>query len=1042
MRFNRSLIRCRPFSLAVLLGGLFLSAPSLAAQSAQSEDPFRSMKARNIGPAGMSGRVADVAVDPSDKDRIFVGAATGGVWLSEDGGDTWEPVFDQEAVQGIGAISVSPANPDLIWVGTGEGNPRNTAGVGYGVYRSVDGGQTWARIGLEESERIHRIIPHPTKPDVAWVAAMGPAWSAGEVRGVYKTTDRGTSWEKVLSVGPCTGAADLVLDPRNPDKLFAVMWEYRRTPWSFQSGGPESGLYVTRDGGHNWKRVGREAGLPSRPLGRIGLAIADSDPDRVYALVEAKKDGLYRSEDGGRSWKLVNDAEDVHPRPLYYSDLRVHPDDPGRVYRLGGTTAISDDGGRNFSETLVPSRRLHGDVHDLWIDPDDPSRMIQASDGGVGISENGGDSWRFVENLPIGQFYHVSVDQDVPYNVYGGMQDNGSWYGPNTSWDARGIMNAHWRRVGCCDGFTTLVDFSNPRFVFNVWQNGTYTRYDKRTAERRHIRPIREGGERLRFNWDAPLTVDAHDSATIYAGSQHIHRSRDGGQSWETISPDLTKKDSAKQHPALNNDLSTEDPDYGTLIAIATSPVDSTVIWATTDDGNIQLSRDDGATWHNAAMALPTSAPDSAWTPSVEPSHHDASVAYAVIDHHRRGDWGTYVYRTEDYGQSWERLSTDSVFGYGRVIVEDPGHPDLLFLGTEFGLYVSTNRGQSWTKWSHELPAVQVRDLVVHPSTHDLVIGTHGRAIWILDDIRPLRKLAANPSLRERDLHLFPPPPARQYEVAFEGGLGVHVGYRTTGDAMFFGESQPYGAQLSYWISGESSPSDSVTAVVRSDDGSTVRRLRGPSSRGIGRVSWDLHYGEQWPNGQGCDAVSPPEVPPGRYRVITRGPQTADSAMLRVEGDPRVDLSASERRAKLDALIRVGGWLCTAERGRQRLRDVSESVDRVLADLDDSSALYEQGRSLRDSLKALQERLYPEFAFGRGDTPFGVVNQAYSALSSSPRSPSANDRALIDEAERNANHLFNAVDQIITGPVSEYRSALREEGYSPIPAFDLLSNSR
>jgi len=833
--------------LVPLVLSLALSPALPGSGAAQdSADLFAAMRGRSIGPAGMSGRVAAVDVDPSDRSRIFVGAATGGVWRSLDGGITWDPVFDDQPVLGIGAVAVSPANPDLIWVGTGEGNPRNSAGVGYGIFKSIDGGESWTHLGLEASERIHRVVPHPTDPDVAYVAALGPAWSDGDERGVFRTSDGGESWERVLHVDGRTGAADLVMDPENPDKLFASMWEFRRWPWFFESGGEGSGLFVTHDGGETWAELGPEEGLPDGPLGRIGLAIARSSPEVVYALVEAERSVLLRSEDGGRSFRTMSDVEGINPRPFYYADLRVDPENENRVYRLAGSVDVSQDMGRRWS-TVVPSRIVHGDVHELWIDPDDPASMIIGNDGGIAFTHDRGEAWRFVENLPVGQFYKISVDMEVPFNVYGGLQDNGSWYGPMTVWEDRGVMNAHWRRVGGGDGFEAMVDFTDPRYGYSQSQQGSLMRFDKRTGERRRIRPAPPEGDTLRFNWNAPLALDPHDSTTIYLGSQYVHRSRDGGRSWEIISPDLTTDDPGKQRQDVSGGLTldaTGAENHTTILSVAPSPLERGVIWVSTDDGNVQLTRDDGETWTNVGEAI-EGVPDSTYAPWVEPSVHEPGTAYVVFDDHRRGNWATYLFRTADYGDEWERVPTDGVFGFAHVLEEDPRTPELLFLGTEFGLHVSLDRGRSWIHWTHGIPPAPVRDAVVHPRDRDLVLGTHGRAVQIVDDVRPLEELAADPSIRERPVHLFSPPPARQHRVA------ERIGYRSTGHAMFFGEMRPYGAILSYWVGGSDSGGATIEIREADDPEEVVRTLRGPAEPGVNRVVWDLRMDVPWADGDG-----------------------------------------------------------------------------------------------------------------------------------------------------------------------------------------------
>ena len=1023
--------------LALVVFLLLGTMPGVQGQVAP--DLLDAMTARSIGPAGMSGRVAAVDVDLSNRDVIYVGASTGGVWRSDDGGIEWEPIFDDQPVQGIGALAVFQANPDVVWVGTGEGNPRNSAGVGEGIFKSLDGGESWTRMGLEDSERIHRVIPHPTDPDVVYAGAMGPAWSSGGERGVYRTRDGGETWERILSANEWTGVGDLVMDPTNPNKLVAALWEYRRWPWFFRSGGPGSGLYITHDGGDSWRRLTSEDGLPEGELGRIGLAIAPSNPAVVYALVEAERNALLRSDDGGRSFRLVSDEEGINPRPFYYADLRVDPENENRIYRLAGRIDVSEDGGREW-ETVVPSRIIHGDVHELWIDPADPGHMIMGNDGGIGITFDGGERWRFVENLPLAQFYHVSVDMAVPFNVYGGLQDNGSWFGPNRVWEDRGVMNAHWRRVGGGDGFATMTDFSDPRFGYSMSQQGNLMRFDKATGERRRIQPVHPEGVELRFNWNAALNVDPHDSTTIYLGSQFVHRSRDGGLSWEIISPDLTTDDPEKQQQDESGGLTldaTGAENHTTILSIAPSHLEEGLIWVSTDDGNVQVTRDDGGSWRNVGEAIPD-VPPNTWAPHVEPSRHDPATAYVVFDDHRRGNWTPYAFRTEDYGESWTRLPTEDVHGFVHVMEEDPAEPNLLFLGTEFGLYVSLDRGDSWMAWRHGVPAVPVRDLVVHPRDHDLVVGTHGRAVLILDDIRPLRALTRDPGIVEEPLHLFSPPPGRHTEVA------ERIGYRSTGHAMFFGENRPFGALLSLWV-GEGLEGRTAKLEVRDEAGEIVRSFTRPVERGLNRFTWDLRMDSPAGNG-GRYGPSGPRVLPGTYRLRVSLGEEVSEATLDVRSDPRMAIARRDRLAKIQALSQAGGWFALAQEAEERLESAEDAVDQVLETLASSEGgadqeLREGGEALRDRIQETLVTLFtgPECqGICGGDPVVSTVRRPLYLLGSSWRAPSANDRLAMDQAREALRRIVDEVNDLFETEVAPYREMLQEAGYTPFPARDPL----
>src|SRR5436305_585585 len=782
-----------------LLLALALVLVATAGHAAIDPGLLAGMSARSIGPAGMSGRVTSIAAVESNPNLVYIGAASGGVWKSANGGLTWTPVFDDQAVASIGAVAVDPSNPDVVWAGTGEGNPRNSVSIGNGVYRSPDGGRTWAHLGLEKTERIDRIVVHPTNPDVVWVAALGQEWGENPERGIYKTEDGGKTWSRVLYVDPRTGAAELVIDPRNPNKLFASMWQYRRWPYFFKSGGPGSGLFVTYDGGRAWKRYAEEDGLPKGDLGRIGVAGSRSNPDVVDATVEAAKSAIIRSDDGGRSWQTVNDRYDANPRPFYFAHIRVDPELPNRLYSLDFNIRVSNDGGKSF-EDLVPFSLIHGDYHDMWIAPHSPDWFYVANDGGVAVSQDRGKTMRFVGNLPLGQFYHVAVDDQTPYNVYGGMQDNSAWRGPNTTWQQGGVRSYQWVDLVNGDGFETRPDPGDPNYVYSEWQGGNLLRFDLRTGEGRAIKPSPPDGTRLRFNWNAAFATDPLDASVIYSGSQFVHKSTDRGETWTVISPDLTTNNPDWQHQDQSGGLTPDASyaeNYTTLLTIAPSPVQKGVIWTGSDDGRLHVTRDGGKTWTSVEKNVP-GVPANTWIPHILASKFDAGSAFVVFDNHRREDLKTYIYRTGDYGKTWKSLATADLRGNAHVIEQDPGNRDLLFLGTEFGLWVSNDGGARWMKWSHGVPPAPVMGLAIQPRELDLVIATHGRSIYVIDDIRPLRAISEK-TLAE-PLHLYAAGPAQQHWQAPEPG-GVAFG-----SGEFRGEGEPYGAILTFSLSGKGLP--------------------------------------------------------------------------------------------------------------------------------------------------------------------------------------------------------------------------------------------
>jgi len=775
------------------------AAPARARQNAFDPDLLAGLRARSIGPAAMSGRVTVIEGVAADPRTLYVGAASGGVWKSVNGGLTWEPIFDDQPVASIGAIAVFQKSPDVVWVGTGEGNVRNSASVGNGVYRSLDGGKTWTHLGLDATERIARIVLHPTDPDVAWVAALGRAWGENAERGVYQTEDGGKTWKKLLYVDARTGAADLVIDPANPRKLLAAMWQYRRWPWRFESGGPGSGLYASYDGGRSWKRRTEDDGLPKGELGRINLATSRSNPEIVYASVEAQKSALLRSSDGGRTWTTVNQGPNIAPRPFYFAELKVDPQWPNRVYSLGFLVKVSDDSGKTFTN-LPGGDKIHGDYHTMWIDPNDPRHFLFGDDGGLAVTFDRGRTAAFTADLPLAQYYHVAVDMETPYNVYGGLQDNGSWRGPSSTWDLGGIPNSAWSPVGGGDGFGTLPDPADPATGYSMAQNGYLTRWDLKTGEIKDARPAPPDGVRLRFNWNAGIAVDPFEPGTVYYGSQFLHKSVDHGRTWTTISPDLTTNNPAWQTDRDSGGLTTDASGaetYTTILAIAPSPLARGVIWVGTDDGRVQITRDGGKSWASVEANIPD-LPDHTWVPEIRASRFDAGTAFVVFDDHRRSNWTPYLYRTDDFGKTWKSLAGKELRGYALAIEQDPADKNLLFLGTEFGLWISEDGGGHWLRHKYGLPTAPVMGLAIHPRDRDLVIATHGRALYVVDDVRPLSGLDA--ATLSEPLHLFPIAAARQHWQRFT------VASYGQGAAHFQGENRPYGALVTFSVSGPDLP--------------------------------------------------------------------------------------------------------------------------------------------------------------------------------------------------------------------------------------------
>ncbi len=1056
------------------LRAVFFALVLLSSAAVGQFDPahFSGMRARSVGPAGMSGRIADLTAVASNPDIIYVGAATGGVWKTVNGGMTWKPLFDAQRVAAIGAVAVFQPNPAVVWVGTGEGNPRNSASVGYGAYKSLDGGETWQSAGLEKTERIHRIVLHPTNPDIAYAAAMGQMWGENPDRGVFRTTDGGKSWKKILYVNEKTGCADLVMDPSNPNKLFAAMWEYRRWPWFFKSGGAGSGLHVTYDGGESWKAITGSDGLPKGELGRIGVAIARNNPDVVYALVEATKNTLCRSDDGGKSWQTINDSPNIAPRPFYYADLRVDPQNENRVYSLHSNLQVSHDGGKSFSTI---ARGVHSDHHALWIHPTDGSFLIEGNDGGVAVSRDHGKTWRFIDNLPLAQFYHINVDADIPFNIYGGMQDNGSWRGPSDVWENNGIRNWHWNEVGFGDGFATLVDPSDPSYGYAMSQGGYLIRYNWKTGERKDIRPWAPDGVELRFNWNAAIAADPFDSRTILYGSQFVHCSTDRGNSWNIISPDLTTNDTTKQKQAESGGLTkdvTAAENFTTIVTLAPSPVQKEVLWVGTDDGNVQVTRDGGKTWTNVVKNIP-GVPPLTWVPHIEASRHDAGTAYVVFDDHRRSNWTTYLYRTTDYGKSWTSLTKnnpagkDGLWGYALVVEEDPVNRNLLFLGTEFGLWVSFDGGGQWMKWTHGFPTVSAMALIIHPRDHDLVIGTHGRAAYVLDDVRPLRTVSKE--ILEKPLHLFEIPSAYQHEVR------AMSGYHFPADAMFKGDQRPYGALITYSLNiprdslmakrgGDSAGSEGEERSERRDSakvdieildssGKVVRKFAGTADRGLNRVSWNLRMdGSKTPRlgrpAPGDFTPQGPQVLPGTYTVRIKAGRRETSGVVQILADPRTVVPQNDLQAKADMMKIVA----------QRLEVAAEAVDRIVAIRKVIDAVLDQAKSrsddkvknlrteaekVRKKLTEVADQFLDEPNRFQGitrssNTVAAKLGSVQRSLGSSWDAPTSTQRTNLRQAEALLQEALGRLNRVFSEDVAAFQKSVESAELKLFPEYKTL----
>jgi photosystem II stability/assembly factor-like uncharacterized protein len=892
---------CAAILGSALCGGALAQTTAVKVDS----ETISGLGARNIGSAAMSGRVAALdAVQEGQRLTVYIGSASGGVWKSVNGGTTFKPVFDKQPVQSIGAVTIDPKNPKVIWVGAGEAWTRNSVSIGDGVYKSTDGGENWTNVGLKETERIAKILVDPGDSNTVYVCAPGKLWSDSDERGLYKTTDSGKTWTKILKgANASTGCSMISMDRQSPKTIFAGMWDFRRKGWTFRSGGESasapsgSGLFKSSDGGATWTELDANSakGLPAKPWGRVAVTVAPSKPNVVYAVVEAEmpKDGLYRSDDGGKTWAALDRSQSMIWRPFYFSNLIVDPKDENKLYKPNGPLIASNDGGKSFSNITGGT---HGDHHDLWINPNNTDHLITCDDGGVWYSYDGGNKWWKAENLPISQFYHVSVDMDRPYRVYGGLQDNSSWVGDSQY--PGGITNSRWENMYGGDGFWMFPDPADPDYVYAEYQGGAIARVNRKTHETRNIQPLpgyKEG--KLRYNWNTPIHVSPTQRGVIYIGAQFLFRSRDYGQSWERISPDLTTNDPEKQKQEQSGGITVDNSAaemHTTIYSIAESPKNANVIWAGTDDGNVQLTRDGGKTWTNVVGNI-QGLPKNAWVSSIDTGHFDEGAAYVTFDLHTFGDMRPYVYKTTDFGNTWTPLvaAGSTVRGYAHVVKEDLVNRDLLFVGTEFGLWVSLDGGRQWAQYKGgDLPCVAVRDLAIHPRDHDLVIATHGRGIWIVDDITPLRALTPD-TLAKEAVFIATRPTAQ----SISGGGGW-----SNGDAAFVGPNPTDDAVIIYYQRKRHIFGDLKIEVFNSE-GQSLGAIPSSKRRGLSRATWSMRLKPpKVPTAATAafGAAVGPRVLPGVYTVKMTKDKQVYTTQLQITPDPRAKHSAEDRKAQFD----------------------------------------------------------------------------------------------------------------------------------------------
>ncbi len=937
-----------------LLAGFMGVALQLSAQTPVKFDSatISGLPARNIGSATMSGRVAAVdAITINGRMTLFVGAATGGVWKSVNGGTTFTSVFDRQPVQSIGAITIDPSNPKVVWVGTGEGWVRNSVSIGDGIYKSTDGGDNWTNVGLGGTEHISKILVDPKNGNNVVACAVGHLWNDSDQGGVYKTSDGGKTWRKVLGgPNPSTGCGGLSASRQDPNTIFASTWDVRRQGWTFRSGGPGSGVFKSTDGGEHWTELtdANSKGLPAKPWGRIALAVAPGKPNVIYAMVESKNSALYRSDDAGQSWTRLDASQFMVWRPFYFANLIVDPKDENKVFKPDLGLLLSVNGGKSFSFVA----NAHGDFHDVWIDPTNPNIVFAGDDGGLWRSEDGGTRWKHQLNLPISQFYHVSTDNDDPYHVYGGLQDNSVWIGDSSY--PGGISNAQWENVFGGDGFWAFEDPADPDYVYAESQGGEIGRVNRHTLEVRSIKPFPNYNEKkLRFNWNTPVALSPNEKGTIYIGAQFLFRSRDHGQSWDRISPDLTTNDPEKQKQEESGGVTIDNSAaemHTSIYSISESPKNGQIIWVGTDDGNVQITRDGAKTWTNVVGNVQGLAPNS-WVSTIAASRFDEADAYATFDRHTYGDMAPYAYKTTDYGKTWTslNLAENGVKGYAHVITEDPVDPSVLYVGTEFGLWISVDDGAHWAQYKgSNFPAVAVRDIVVQPKTSDLVLATHGRGIWIIDNIAPLRSLT--PDFMTKNAVVLDGKAIQYFNS--NGGW-------PQGDEAFVAPERPSDAMITYYQRQRHIFGDLKVQIF---DGNTELLEYSPRSkhRGLNRISWSMHLPPPiLPPGASAlfQAAQGPRVMPGTYTVkLIKGDDTY-TGQLNVVLDPRAKYTVADRRMQYDLALKLVSTLNHMSFAVANIQNVRDTAGADAAKLPESNPLRAQLQSLSTKADELRSKI-------------------------------------------------------------------------------------
>lgn len=1014
--------------IAVSCAGWLYAAQRNSRSAKVSPSVLAGLHWRSIGPATFGGRVVDVAGVPGNPDILYVAHSSGGLWKSSNGGTTFQSIFNDGNTLALGAIALDPRNPNVVYAGTGEGTVRNTASYGDGIYKTLDGGATWRHLGLEKTERFARIVVNPENPNIVYAAAMGHEFGPNPERGLYRSNDGGNTWKKILYVNETTGASDVALDPKNPNIVFAGMYDYMRQPWYFRSGGPGSGLYRSDDGGDTWKKLTGPSlhnGLPTGEgndlIGRIGLAICGGNPKVIYALVQSHEGVLWRSNDGGNHWQMVNGNHRINTRPFYFSQVRVDPKDENRVYVLAVDPQISDDGGKTFR--AIPYNIWFGDAHAMWIDPTNPKRLLGGSDGGFFTSDDRGVTWDFHNNMPMAQAYHVALDMADPYHVLGGFQDHEMWRGPSDRWNDTGARAGDWRRMrGHADGTFIVADPRDPNIVYYVGQ-GDMTRFDWRDHEERYIQPypVASAGTgdnmlKYRFNWNAPILMSKFNPDVIYHAANVVFKTTDGGNSWTKISPDLTTNNPAEEKLSggpITPDNSTAEF-HCTIVSLAESQFDPKTLWAGSDDGNVQVTHDGGAHWTNVAGNI-QGLPRESWVSSINTSYADPKTVYVSFDRHTMDDFASYAYVSHDDGKTWERIS-GGLTGYVHIIAPDPKQPNLIYAGTELGFYASFDGGENWTDLRLGLPHLPVYDLKVHPRDNDLVIATHGRGFYILDDATPLQQLAR---AMTRKAMLFPPARGTRYNRWADTS--------TLGSQMWTAQNRPYGCILSYYLA-DAAPGNRVAITILNSQGQTLRHMDGPGAAGVNRAVWNLAedpaYGitpdpqKAWRDPQLRGGV---RVLAGVYTVrLQAGGQTLEGKAT-VRLNPNAHPTAADMQANYKAVQQLTRMSYQMDESLERIR----RIDAALASVSSADpSIAQEAAQVRKSLDAVRVDMQSDWQDPEHLNLRTKVRELLTQVNDYTGKPTVPQQQYIGVFDGQLQGVFTRLNTVISGPLARLNSRL------------------